>query len=80
MLSINSKSNAMDFPDKRTRKFDKTQKQTKIITGESILFPGVKLTINTKLDNVSPQGNPKKMADAKRILSNLKGPLPWDKR
>lgn len=56
------------------------KKDVKIITGESVLFPGVKLTVNPKLRNVSPQGNPKKMADAKRILSNLKGPLPWDKK
>lgn len=56
------------------------KKQAKIISGESALFPGVKLTVNPKLNNVSPQGNPKKMADAKRILSNLKGPLPWDNK
>jgi hypothetical protein len=56
------------------------KKEDKNITGRSDLFPGVRLTVNPNLNNVAPQGNPKKMADAKRILSNLKGPFPWDKK
>ena len=54
------------------------KKKVKVITGESAFFPGVKLTVNPRLNSVAPHGNPKKMDDAKRIISNLKGPLPWN--
>jgi hypothetical protein len=58
---------------------DKHSKEVKhTITGESNLFPGVRLTINPKLNNVNPEGNPKKMAEAKRILSTAKRPFPWE--
>jgi len=56
------------------------KKKTKHILPKSKLFPDIRLTINPALDNVAPEGNPKKMAEAKRILSNLQGPLPWDKK
>ena len=40
--------------------------------------PNVRITIDPtiKVDHVKV--NPKKLEDAKRILSSLKGPLPWD--
>ncbi len=40
------------------------------------LFPGVKITIDPSLDNDKGIGNPKKLADMKKVLSTIKYPLP----
>ena len=40
--------------------------------------PDVRITIDPTIKADQVRVNPKKLEDAKRILSNLKGPLPWD--
>ena len=40
--------------------------------------PDLKITIDPTIKSDQIKINPKKVEDAKRIIGNLKGPLPWD--
>jgi len=48
----------------------------KVIADIKKLFPDIKITIKPALGNNKGIGNPKKVADMKRILSTVKWPLP----
>lgn len=41
-------------------------------------YPFIKITIDPTIKPDQIKINPKKIEDAKRIIGNLKGPLPWD--
>ena len=43
-------------------------------------YPDLRITINPDIKSEDIKVNPKKIEDAKRFLSNLKEPLPWDKK
>jgi hypothetical protein len=45
---------------------------------ESLLFPGINFKVSPEVNGKKTRVNPKKIEDGKRLIKNLKGPLPWD--